>query len=159
MCHRAATGQRLPKKRKLFFSGKKKRHTLKAQVVVEQSSGRILATAFSAGHTHDFALFKRSRLWLCSKSRCLADAGYRGLGRFHANSQTPHKKSKHHPLTPQQKEENQQLSSKRMVVEHALGRLKVFRILSERYRNRRKRFGLRFNLLAAIANHQLQFTS
>lgn len=42
-----------------------------------------------------------------------------------------------------------------MVVELALARPKVFRILSERYRHRRKRFGLRFNLLAAAANHQL----
>lgn len=80
-----------------------------------------LATAFGAGHTHDFALFKRSRLWLCDKSRCLADAGYRGLSRFHANSQTPHKKSKHHPLTAERKAENKRLSRERMVVEHALG--------------------------------------
>jgi len=93
---------------------------------------------------------------LCDKSRCLADAGYRGLSRFHANSQTPHKKSKHHPLTAERKAQNKRLSSERMVVEHALGRLKVFRILSERYRNRRKRFGLRFNLLAALVNHQRQ---
>ena len=125
-------------------------------MVVEQSSGRILATAFCAGHTHDFALFKRSRLWLSQSCRCIGDAGYRGLSRWHRNSQTPHKKSKHHPLTPEQKVENRQLSSERMVVEHALGRLKVFRILSERYRNRRKRFGLRFKLLAAVSNHQLQ---
>ncbi len=126
--------------------------------MVEQHSGRILATAFCAGHTHDFALFKNSRLWLCAKSRCLADAGYRGLNRWHTNSQTPHKKSKHHPLTPEQKADNRQLSSERMVVEHALSRLKVFRILSERYRNRRKRFGLRFNLLAAVCNHHIQTT-
>lgn len=156
MPNRAAPGQRRAKKRKTYFSGKKKRHTLKAQVIVEQQSGRILATAFCAGHTHDFALFKRSRLWLCDESRCLADAGYKGLSRFHANSQTPHKKSKHRPLTAERKAANKRLSSERMVVEHALGRLKVFRILSERYRNRRKRFGLRFNLLAALSNHQLQ---
>ena len=154
----ATEWQKRPKKRQNFFSGKKKRHTLKAQVVVEQQSGRIVVTAFCAGHTHDFALFKSSRLWLCEKSRCLADAGYRGLNRWHQNSQTPHQKSKHHPLTPEQKEDNRQWSSQRMVVEHALARLKVFGILSGRYRNRRKRFGLRFNLLAAISNHQLQST-
>jgi len=37
-----------------------------------------------------------------------------------------------------------------------IGRLKVFRILSERYHNRRKRFGLRFNLIAAIYNLELR---
>jgi hypothetical protein len=33
--------------------------------------------------------------------------------------------------------------------------VKRFRILSERYRNRRKRFGLRFNLIAGIHNFEL----
>lgn len=124
-------------------------------MVVEQSSGRIVATAFSAGRVHDFALFQKSRLWLNQQSHCLADAGYRGLSRWHGNSQTPHKKSKHYALTEEQKVQNKELSGQRMVVEHVLGRLKVFRILSERYRNRRKRFRLRFNLLAAICNHQI----
>ncbi|MBT7070475.1 MAG: IS5/IS1182 family transposase, partial [Anaerolineae bacterium] len=39
--------------------------------------------------------------------------------------------------------------------EHVIGKLKVFRILSERYRNRRKRFGLRFNLIASLYNFEL----
>jgi len=38
-------------------------------------------------------------------------------------------------------------------------KLKIFRILAERYRNRRKRFGLRFNLIAAIVNFELARTS
>ena len=47
------------------------------------------------------------------------------------------------------------MARKRIVMEHILGKLKVFRILSERYRNRRKRFALRFNLIAAIYNLEL----
>jgi len=47
------------------------------------------------------------------------------------------------------------LSHQRILIENVLARLKVFRILSERYRNRRKRFGLRFNLIAAIYNSEL----
>jgi len=47
------------------------------------------------------------------------------------------------------------LSSYRITVENILRCLKVFRILSERYRNRRKRYGLRFNLLAALYNREL----
>lgn len=125
-------------------------------MVIEQSSGRILATAFCEGRVHDFALFQKSRLWLSASSRCLADAGYRGLNRWHSNSQTPHKKSKYRPLQTEHKAENRELSGQRMAVEHVMARLKVFRILSERYRNRRERFCLRFNLLAAICNHQLK---
>jgi hypothetical protein len=63
-----------------------------------------------------------------------------------------YKKSKLHPLTKEQKQENRQLSRERFLVEHVIRRLKIFRILAERYRNRRKRFGLRFNLIAALCN-------
>ena len=85
----------------------------------------------------------------------LADAGYLGISNLHENSQIPAKKSKLHPLTKEQKSYNHKLSSERIFVENVIRRLKIFRILSERYRNRRKRFGLRFNLIAAIYNLEL----
>jgi len=86
----------------------------------------------------------------------LADAGYQGLTGLHPSSQTPAKKSKLHPLSQEQKASNRVLSQKRILVENIIRRLKIFRILSERYRNRRKRFGLRFNLIAAICNMELK---
>ena len=82
----------------------------------------------------------------------LLNTGYQGLTRLHTNSQTPHKKSKHHPLTREQKQHNLLLSARRIVVEHVLRTLKRFRILSCTYRNRRRRLELRLNLLAAIDN-------
>ena len=91
-------------------------------------------------------------------TRCLADLGYLGLTKLHANSEIPYKKSKHHPLTRAEKKANRELSHRRILVENVIGKLKVFRILSERYRNRRKRFSLRFNLIAAIYNLELQST-
>jgi hypothetical protein len=39
-----------------------------------------------------------------------------------------------------------------MKVENVIGLLKRFKVFATKYRNRRKRFGLRFNLLAAVAN-------
>lgn len=89
-------------------------------------------------------------------TRCLADLGYQGLTRLHVNSEIPYKKSKYHPLTKDEKRANRKLSHRRIIVENVIGKLKVFRILSERYRNRRKRFSLRFNLIAAIYNFELQ---
>jgi hypothetical protein len=78
-----------------------------------------------------------------------------GLTKLHANSQIPAKKSKLHPLTAEQKAANRELARQRISCEHVIGRLKVFRILSDRYRNRRKRFKLRFNLISAIYNLEL----
>ena len=47
---------------------------------------------------------------------------------------------------------NKEISSDRAANEHGIGFVKRFKILSERYHNRRKRFGLRFNLIAGICN-------
>jgi hypothetical protein len=104
---------------------------------------------------HDFALFKSSRLALLPQIVLLGDTGYQGVDMLHYNSWTPFKKSKLCPLTPEQKQQNRTLSSCRITVENVIRTLKRFRILSSTYRNRRKRFGLRLNLIAAIVNlHQ-----
>lgn len=85
----------------------------------------------------------------------LADLGYLGLGRLHAHSFLPVKATKHHPLTTKEKWANRTLARLRLRIERVIGRLKAFRILAERYRGRRKRFGLRFNLIAGVHNFEL----
>jgi transposase len=114
-----------------------------------------VATAFSQGSKHDFQLFKDDQLDMAQHIRILADAGYQGLAELHENCQTPFKKSKYHPLTKKQTQRNRALARKRILIEHIFRKLKVFRILSERYRNRRKRFPLRFNLIASLYNLEL----
>ena len=85
----------------------------------------------------------------------LADKGYQGLAKLPPHSCTPTKKPKQVKLSAEERQYNQRLASLRIVVEHMNRRLKVWRILAERYRNRRRRFGLRFNLIAAIINLEL----
>jgi transposase len=63
------------------------------------------------------------------------------------------------PLTEKQKQSNRDLAKRRVVIEHIFGKLKIFRILSNRYRNRRKRFGLRFTLIAAVYNIEIKSSS
>lgn len=123
--------------------------------MAERQTAQIVATAFSYGSKHDFQLFKDSGWAVADHVRLLADAGYQGLTALHPNSQTPFKKSKHHALTESEQQSNQALARKRIVIEHIFRKLKVFRILSERYRNRRQRFALRFNLIAALYNLEL----
>lgn len=85
----------------------------------------------------------------------LADSGYQDYQSLHANTLLPFKKSKHNPLTEAQKRYNRMLSKERVFVENVIRILKRFHIIADRYRNRRKRFGLRFNLIAAIYNQEL----
>ena len=120
------------------------------------NTGKILATDFCIGSEHDFRLFKNSRCAISPATCLLTDSGYQGVLAFHANSQTPIKKTKLRPLSQEQKGNNRNLSRKRILIENIIRRLKIFRVLSERYRNRRKRFGLRFNLIAAICNMELK---
>lgn len=145
----------VPKKRKSHYSGKKKQHTQKAQLIINQQTLEIIATAFAAGKQHDFKLFKENYSGIVATIVCLGDSGYQGLQKIHQNSETPTKKSKKNPLTPEQKARNQAISRQRIYCEHVIGKLKIFRILKERYRNRRKRFGLRFNLIASLYNMSL----
>ena len=124
--------------------------------MINHATQEIIATAFAPGRVHDFRLYQDSGVTLAKPIRCLADAGYQGLAKLHPNSQTPVKRSKHHPLSGAQRRANRQLAQQRILCEQVIRKLKIFRIVSERYRNRRRRFGLRFNLIAAIYNLELQ---
>ena len=67
----------------------------------------------------------------------------------------PKRKTKKNPLTKEDKQNNQHLARERVLNENVIGLLKRFKILADRYRNRRKRFGLRFNLISNIYNLEL----
>ena len=132
--------------------GKKKKHTLKSQVVIETESLKVICTAHGKEKKHDFQLFKSSNIKLNESIEILADKGYRGIKKIHNSSYTPKKKTKNESLTPCEKEDNRELAKHRIYVEHVIRCLKIFRILASPYRNRRRRFGLRFNLIAGLYN-------
>jgi hypothetical protein len=116
----------------------------------------VVATAFCKGKTHDFKLFKNSRLRFKKNQEIIVDKGYIGIEKIHSNTLIPKKSTKHHKLTKEDKKQNKNISKKRILVENVIGCLKRFRILECRYRNKRRRFSLRFNLITGIYNHELQ---
>jgi hypothetical protein len=81
------------KKQRHQYSGKKKCHTKKAQILVDMKTGKILSAAFCAGRKHDFQLFKESGIELPPHVLLLADAGYQGVAKIHPNRLTPIKKN------------------------------------------------------------------
>lgn len=128
---------------------------MKSQVVIETQSLKIICTAHGTGKEHDFQLFKRSKIRLQKEVELLADKGYQGIKKIHDSSYTPVKKSKKKSLSSTEKDYNRQLAKQRIYVEHVIRSLKVFRILAQTYRNHRRRFGLRFNLIAGLYNRGL----
>jgi hypothetical protein len=117
------------------------------------STGKILALAIEKGRTHDFKLFKESKATRKIRlSKILADLGYLGIQKICPNSEIPKKNTKQKKLTKDDKKENRKLASKRIIIEQINAKIKVFKITKHPYRNRRKRFGLRMNLICAIIN-------
>ncbi len=116
---------------------------------------KIICVDISKGKTHDFNLFKKSRLKIFIAILLLADSGYQGICKYHSNSRIPVKSSKKHKLSAQDKEFNHNLSKERIYIEHINRYIKRFKILSSRYRNKRKRFGLRVSLICGIYNFQI----
>jgi hypothetical protein len=101
-------------------------------------------------------MYKESGVHIQSKTKMQADSGYQGLKSLHPNSELPYKRRKKQPLTQEEKIHNKKLAGERVIVENVIGRLKRFKIISDRYRNRRKRFMLRFSLIAGIHNFELK---
>jgi len=81
------------------------------------------------------------------------DLGYIGINKLHSNIEIPKKNSKNYKLTDEDKKENQQKASKRIFVEHINAKIKTFQILKQKYRNRRKRYNLRVNLICGLINY------
>jgi len=84
------------------------------------------------------------------------DSAYQGIAQLHENSETPGKKPKGGVLGDEEKARNRRISRERIPVENIIAKIKVFKILANRYRNRRKRYALRMALICGIINHELQ---
>lgn len=124
-------------------------------MLADAKTRQILCTAHGKGKVHDFRLWKKSQIGIDREIECLADKGYQGLQKIHTKCRIPHKKRRNKNLQPEEKKFNRQLAKERIVIENIHRCLKIFRILSSKYRNRRRRFGLRFNLIAGIYNYEL----
>ncbi|NHC05117.1 transposase family protein [Acinetobacter sp. 187] len=143
------------KKQKKSYSGKKKTHTFKVQAIIYYRTQQVLSLCTSRGAVHDFELFKSNLNQIPKGSFILADKGYQGMYKLYPNSLLPLKAKKRYKLDPELKVYNQEINKRRIGIEHVFGSLKTFKILAERYRNRGKRLGLRFNLIAGIYNIEL----
>ncbi|MDZ7933898.1 MAG: IS5 family transposase [Emticicia sp.] len=141
-------------KQRRKYSGKKKRHTHKSQVIVNADTLEIICVSFANGSCHDFKLYKNSKIRINPSIKQKTDSGYQGLEKLHQNSDLPQKKTKKHKLDKEQKKKNRKLSSERVENEHVIGKLKIFKILENRYRSH-SGFGKIFTLISGIYNANL----
>jgi DDE superfamily endonuclease/Helix-turn-helix of DDE superfamily endonuclease len=116
---------------KKYYSGKKKEHTFKGQVVTLPLGKDIVDLSVGQqGKASDISLFREQQQKFSSDQKFTGDKGYQGG----INIKTPQKKPKGKELTESQKEENKIVSSERIYVEHMIRLFKIFRIAKERFR-------------------------
>ena len=123
-----------------YYSGKKKRHTMKSQVTVDAYTGEVLDVAPSeSGRGQDKGCFNRSGTpeRLPDDTAYMADLGYPGLEKDLPNAAIPRKKPREKPRPAEDKEYNTNFASKRVVVEHTIGRIRSYQALASRDRHHR----------------------
>ncbi len=148
--------QRPGRKQRCWYSGKKKCHTIKTEIVITEDSRIVSVSKPAPGRVHDLEIRRRGPP-LPSASHVYADSGYQGLQDDHSGIDIPYKKTKARPLTKDERNYNHALSRFRVRVEHSIGRLKSFRILSERYRYPRSRYAVKISAVAGIINFAAGF--
>jgi hypothetical protein len=119
-----------PKQRRVY-SGKKKRHPLQTQVVSDAAGEVLEIEAGHRGPTADKKLYEQSGVAArYPQAKKQADLAYQGS----AGVSVPHKKPKDGELTPAQRAANREHAAERVPVEHAIRRIKAFRIVRDTYR-------------------------
>jgi hypothetical protein len=158
-----ATEQRIERpqdkrKNKKYRSGKKKAHTLKTQVITDAKSGRILHVSDTVeGKRHDFKLFQDTVTPTAESGgiKILADSGYQGIEKKFPRLSVVTTVKRFRGvlrLTKKQKRHNRELSKVRVRVEHALGKMKQFKVLAQVYRHATKVYNMIFRATASIVN-------
>ena len=141
-----ATEQRTERRNKgCGYSGKKKAHTIKTQIVVNKKGAILHISESVPGNVHDKKLFDQSGITLPDSA--LGDLGYLG-----AKLIIPFKSSKLHALTKRQKKWNTSHSRKRIIVEHVFASLKSFRILADRFRGSLTHYHEYFLIVCGLRN-------
>jgi len=160
-----ATEQQIPRPKKQvqrkYYSGKKKRHTVKAQVVTSRT-GKILSLGgIYPGHWHDYTIFKRDDIFrfLPPWVKAWLDRGYDGITKdfpsFAASVFQPVKRRRNkRTLTRNERRYNRQVNSVRVTVEHVISRLKKYQILAGIYRTRRYAYAQDMRNIAALVNYR-----
>jgi hypothetical protein len=143
-----------------YYSGKKKQHTLKAQVATDRHTGKVVDVPDSVcGPTNDLALLKASGLLdrLAPDVGALGDLAYVGIAPLHPTGLgfTPRRKPRERPRPPEDIVYNTAFAAERISVEHTIGRLRRYQALTQLDRHHRQGHSARVRAVAGLVNRQL----
>src|SRR5918997_1558506 len=134
-----------------YYSGKKKQHTLKSQVAIDERDGRVVDVPPSVrGPTNDLTLLKDSGLLdrLPDGVGTLGDLAYVGIATLHPAGATPRRKPRGKPRPAEDIAYNTAFARRRVPVEHTIGRLRCYQALSQTDRHHRRHHTRRVRAIA-----------
>ena len=130
-----------PQRQRQYYSGKKKRHTVKNIVITDKRTGKIKGLSSTVeGKKHDKKLADETGFRFPAGSKLWKDVGFQGYEPEGVETFQPKKKPRGGELTAEEKAQNRAISQVRIRVEHAIGGAKVFHIVRDVYRNRKQHF-------------------
>jgi hypothetical protein len=141
------TEQQIPRpknkiRRKAYFSGKRKRHTVKTQLMVNSQGLITHKTNHKKGSRHDYSIYKKNHPIISKEVVNVFDLGYLGVGKDFSDqkSSLPNRKRR---------------AKKRTVIEHTICRMKKYRILADVFRNKLKKHNKVLDMVAGVVNHRI----
>jgi len=161
-----ATEQEIPRpknkrRRKSYYSGKKKRHTVKTQIITNKDGLIIHKTGHVHGRKHDYDLFKDKHPPIPKDVEMNADLGYQGIDKDFPSlkSRIPIKRKRGKVLEKKDKRYNKKFNRTRVVVEHAIGGMKKFKIMGSIFRNRLRRYDDMTSIVSGLINFRVMISS
>ena len=145
-------------KKRNYYSGKKKKHTVKTQYMVNKE-GKILHKSrhHKKGRQHDYTVYKDEQPQTPSQVENVLDLGYLGCEKDFPTVKysLPIKKKRYMELTEEQIEYNKNHSKMRVIIEHTICRIKKFCIMGTKYRNRLKRYDHISDIVSGLVNYRI----
>jgi hypothetical protein len=156
------TEQQIPRpenrgRRRMYFSGKKKRHTVKTQIMVNNRGIIIHKTGHKRGRRHDYHIYKKDHPVTPNQVVNVFDLGYIGVGKDFPDlkSSLPNRKRGCQNLSREEKEYNQSHARERIVIEHTICLLKKYRIMGDIFRNSLKKYDKVSHIVSGLVNYRL----
>jgi hypothetical protein len=146
-------------RQKQYYSGKKKRHTVKNVLIVDKRTKKIkgLSPTYE-GKAGDKRIADEAQYRFPARSKLWKDTGFQGYEPPRVRTYQPKKKPPKGELTADEKTVNRTISRVRVKVEHAIGGAKVFHIARDVYRNHRDNYeDLLFETACGLHNFRCDY--
>ena len=129
-------------KRKLFYSGKKKRHTIKTQLMVNNHGIIIHKIGYKKDRRHDYDIYKKNQSFTPKEVVNVYNLGYLGVENDFPEqlSSIPKRKKRNLEISKEERDHTKDHAKRRIVVEDTICRLKKYRIFADIFRNKLRKY-------------------